>query len=189
MWSNFSDTAAEWLKIQNIQFPAGWLQLEEQPRKHSHTSRWAQELCFVDLGKEIQEKTSQKTSKYILNLYCLSAQGGGGIQPLQHMSSNIHQQKHKKKKNCARLWEFMDLHLMFLHASSQEPSLIPPQIHNVRSTAEHPADSSSEFGCLLPLEVNNTIWTLTPAGSVSVCHLQLCYWDKPLYRHFPAQRV
>lgn len=36
---------------------------------------------------------------------------------------------------------------------------------------EHPADPTSEFGCLPALEVNNMIWTLIPAGSVPICLL------------------
>lgn len=107
----------------------------------------------------------------IINLYCLAGQGGGGFQPLQQMSSDIHQKKHKKK-SCARLWELTDLHPIYqLHVQSQEPSLIPPRISKAGSIAEHPADCTFELGCLPPLEVNNMIWTLIPAGSVPICLL------------------
>lgn len=37
--------------------------------------------------------------------------------------------------------------------------------------AEHPADPTSEFGCLPALKVNNMIWTLIPAGSAPICLL------------------
>lgn len=58
MWSSFCDIAPEWLIVQNIQFPtvSTWKSSQENILTHQDEH---ENFCFVDLGEEIQEKTSQ----------------------------------------------------------------------------------------------------------------------------------